>query len=115
MDGAGQAGFSDLVERGQHGRMIDAREAHGVVLVGGKLERRHTRSRQSRDSVEAAGIQDCAVERHVDMGSRVHPSDLIGEDRRVGHGRRHLVGHVAAGRYPPRQQIARRFRCLPIR
>ena len=35
MDGARQAGAGDLVEGRQHGGMVDAREAHGVVFIGG--------------------------------------------------------------------------------
>jgi hypothetical protein len=92
-----QAGFRDFLKRGQHRRMVDARKAHCVVLVGGKLERRYAASRQFRDRTDAGGLRNGAVQRHVDMRRPLHPGDLVGQDRRIGHRKRYVIRHVDTG------------------
>ena len=81
----------------EHGGVVDAGKAHGVVFVGRKLERRDAACRQPGDVLDVAVLPDGSVERHVHMRGALHPADLLEKDCRVRHRRRHVVGHVHAG------------------
>ena len=102
-----QPGLRDLAERREHGRMIDAREAHGVVLICREFERGDAAGREAGDRIDAAMLQDRAVQRHVHMRRALHPADLVGKDRRIGHWCGHVVRHVAAGRNTACRRAAR--------
>ena len=108
MDRHRQPGLRDLAERREHRRVIDAREPHRVILVGGQLERRDAARRQTGNCTDAAGLGDGAIQRHVDMRGTLHPADLVGQDRRIGHRSRHVVRHVHAGGDATRRRALRR-------
>ena len=97
VDGDGEAGAGDEGEGVDHGGVVDAGEAGGVVFVGAELEGGNAAGGEFGDGVEAAGFADGAVEGDVDMGGAVHPADLFLEQGGRGDGVGDVVGHVDAG------------------
>jgi hypothetical protein len=87
--------------------MVEAQKPHRVIYIGGKLECRDAVGDELETRTNAAGLQDGAVQRHVDMRGAFHPADLVSELACIGHRMRHVVRHVEAGRHATRRGTAR--------
>ena len=97
VDGDGQTGFGDFLEGGDHGGVVDAREADGVVFVGREFEGGDAGGGEIGDGFDAAGFLDGAVERDIDMRGAFDPADLFVQHISRGDGLRHVIGHVDTG------------------
>ena len=63
-----QPGLGDFTKGRDHGWVVNAREAHRVIFIRGKLEGTGAGFREPRNGIHAARFQDGAVKRHIHMG-----------------------------------------------
>ena len=63
-----QPGLGDFAKGRDHGRVVNAWEAHRVIFISGKLEGTGAGFREPRNGIHAARFQDGAVKRDIHMG-----------------------------------------------